>query len=129
MTSKECELQLNQLIIDWDEDRATRLNATDIEAIKHLMLENQMQHNTIVALKQEKQLLNRKVDYLEDKNIPFVKELMEDNQQLKDRINKAIEYMEQWGKEPDADMYIKMKDYNEFKYLLKILKEDNKEEN
>ena len=51
-----------------------------------------------------------------------------ENKQLKDRINKAIEYMEQWGKEPDADMYMQMKDYNEFKYLLKILKEDNKEE-
>ena len=51
MTSKECELQLNQLIIDWDEDRATRLNATDIEAIKHLLLENQMQHVEIKKLK------------------------------------------------------------------------------
>lgn len=41
MNAKECELQLNQLIIDWDEDKATKLNATDIEAIKQLQQENQ----------------------------------------------------------------------------------------
>lgn len=58
-----------------------------------------------------------------------IADLKQENQELKDRINKAIEYMEQWGKEPDADMYMQMKDYNEFKYLLKILKEDNKEQN
>ena len=50
------------------------------------------------------------------------------NIELLTKIDKAIEYMEQWGKEPDADMYMQMKDYNEFKYLLKILKEDNKDE-
>ena len=53
MTSKECELQLNQLIIDWDEDRETMLNATDIEAIKHLMLENQMQQDAIVETRKQ----------------------------------------------------------------------------
>lgn len=58
----------------------------------------------------------------------YISNLEKENKQLKDRINKAIKYMEQWGKEPDADMYMQMKDYNEFKYLLKILKEDNKEE-
>lgn len=51
MSSKECELQLNQLIIDWDEDRATRINATDIDAMKHLMLENQVQQDTIKTQK------------------------------------------------------------------------------
>lgn len=51
MTSKECELQLNQLIIDWDENNAIRLNTIDIEAIKHLLLENQMQQDEIVKLR------------------------------------------------------------------------------
>ena len=40
MNSKECEEQLKRLIYDWEtEGLLTKINATDIEAIKHLMLE------------------------------------------------------------------------------------------
>lgn len=49
MSSKECETQLKELIEAWDLDEAT-LNATDIEAIKHLLLENKMQHDEIIKL-------------------------------------------------------------------------------
>ena len=42
MSSKECEEQLKELIYDWEtEGLLTKIYATDIEAIKHLMLENQ----------------------------------------------------------------------------------------
>lgn len=51
MPSRECEELLNQLIIVWNEDRETMLNLNDIEAIKHLMLENQIQQDTITKLK------------------------------------------------------------------------------
>ena len=50
MTSKECETQLNELLEAWDLDEAT-LNQTDIEAIKHLLLENQMQQDVIIGYK------------------------------------------------------------------------------
>ena len=50
MTSKECETQLNELLEAWDLDEAT-LNQTDINAIKHLLLENQMQQDEIVKLR------------------------------------------------------------------------------
>ena len=50
MSSKECETQLNELLEAWDLDEAT-LNQTDIEAIKHLLLENQMQQDEIVKLR------------------------------------------------------------------------------
>lgn len=50
--------------------------------------------------------------------------LVEENQQLKDRINKAVEYLNEWGKEPDADMYMFIRDYKEFKHLLDLLKGD-----
>ena len=41
MSSKECEEQLKSLIYDWEtEGILTKIYATDIEAIKHLMLEN-----------------------------------------------------------------------------------------
>ena len=48
MNSKECEEQLKRLIYDWEtEGILIKINATDIEAIKHLMLENQIQQDTI----------------------------------------------------------------------------------
>ena len=45
----------------------------------------------------------------------------------KSRIDKAVEYMKKWGEEPDADMYMQMKQYEEFQYLLNILKGEDKE--
>ena len=52
MTSKECEEQLKSLIEAWDLDEAC-LNQTDIEAIKHLMLENQMQQDAIAETRKQ----------------------------------------------------------------------------
>ena len=79
MTSKECELQLNQLIIDWDEDKATRLNATDIEAIKHLMVENQIQQDNIIkrnlAINDFIKIITKVEKYLKDNGIDI--EMME----------------------------------------------------
>ena len=51
MSSKECEEQLNSLIEAWQLDEAD-LNATDIYAIKHLLLKNQMQQEEIKKLKE-----------------------------------------------------------------------------
>ena len=59
MTSKECEQQLKELIEAWDLNEAL-LNQTDINAIKHLLLENQMQHKQIEEL-------TEKVAYLKSK--------------------------------------------------------------
>ena len=52
MTSKECEFHLKSLIVAWDLGEAY-LNATDIEAIKHLMLENQMQQDAIIETRKQ----------------------------------------------------------------------------
>lgn len=52
MTSKECEEQLESLVEAWQLDEAD-LNQTDIEAIKHLLLENQIQQDKITQLKKE----------------------------------------------------------------------------
>ena len=46
MTSKECETQLKELIEAWDLNEA-ELNQTDINAIKHLLLENQQLFDVI----------------------------------------------------------------------------------
>ncbi len=70
MNSKECEEQLMRLIYDWEtEGLLTKINATDIDAIKHLMLENQVQQDTIKKQK-----------------------LVIDN--LSERITKAIDFLE-----------------------------------
>lgn len=44
----------------------------------------------------------------------------------KEVIDKAINFLEKWGEEPDADMYIQMKEYKEFNELLEILNEVKK---
>ena len=63
MTSKECEEQLNSLIEHFN-NGGLDFNATDIEAIKHLMLENQTQHNKINELYKMLKLDKEKIDYL-----------------------------------------------------------------
>ena len=71
MTSKECEEQLQRLLYDWEtEGLLTKLNATDIEAIKHLMLENQTQQDFIKT--QNKLVhsleinINKAIEYIND---------------------------------------------------------------
>lgn len=74
MNSKECEVQLKELIEAWDLDEAL-LNQTDINAIKHLMLENQMQQDKITELRIQ------------------VSSREEVTNELQQRIDKAIEIL------------------------------------
>ena len=53
----------------------------------------------------------------------FVEDLIKQNKKYKGVIDKAIKFLEEWGKEPDADMYMLMNEYKEFNELLDILKE------
>ena len=103
MNSRECELQLNQLIIDWDEDRATRINATDIDAMKHLMLENQVHQDTIKTQK-----------------------LVIDN--LSERINNSIERLEAliifWKKYNPIDNTMQV---GQFEGVIEMLKGETNE--
>lgn len=68
MNSKECEEQLNELRKYWYANTNEKINQTDINAIEHLMLENQVQQETIKTQK-----------------------LVIDN--LSERITKTIEYI------------------------------------
>lgn len=43
---------------------------------------------------------------------------------LQSKIDKANEILYKWGEEPDADMYMQIKEYKEWKELKDILKED-----
>ncbi len=61
-------------------------------------------------------------DLIEEKE-----ELVNENIQLKDIINKAIDFFEKWGNEADADMYMQIKEYKEYKELMNILKGDDNE--
>lgn len=55
--------------------------------------------------------------------------LLDDYNELQRRTDKAIKFLEEWGKEPDADMYMLINEYKEFAELLNILKgSDNNEE-
>jgi hypothetical protein len=72
---------------------------------------------------QEIRRLNRAITKLSYERDDLQQELTK----YKERCEKAIEYMEMWGKEPDADMYMFMRDYKEFQCLLKILKGENDE--
>ena len=65
MSSKECEAQLKELIEAWDLNEAL-LNQTDINAIKHLLLENQMQHKQIEELTEKVAYLNSKCTNKDD---------------------------------------------------------------
>lgn len=82
MSSKECETQLNELLEAWDLDEAT-LNQTDIEAIKHLLLENQMQQDVIISYKTTN--LDQAVDIqqLEQENERLKKALLDIKEQTK----------------------------------------------
>lgn len=77
--------------------------------------------------------------YKETKNfgrVEFVKEIqmqINENRKLTEKIEEqkeviyeTINFLKKWGEEPDADMYIQMKEYKEFNELLKILNEVKK---
>ena len=55
-----------------------------------------------------------------------LEQLKEQLQQKENIINKARELLVKWGEEPDADMYMQIKEYKEHRELLEIL--DNKGE-
>ena len=94
MSSKECETQLNELLEAWDLDEAT-LNQTDIEAIKHLLLENQMQQDVIISYKITN--LDQAVD---------IQQLEQENEQLKEVIEEVREYIDNNTEfEHDGDDY------------------------
>lgn len=130
MSDKELEEYINKIEPNFDShlEKGTIEMSNEYynlleEKMARLINKNQELKNSINALQKELNEENLQCSKYAIENQKLKKQLEEN----KDRINKAIEYMEQWGKEPDADMYMQMKDYNEFKYLLKILKEDNKE--
>ena len=56
----------------------------------------------------------------------YINNLEYELQQKEDIINKARELLVKWGEEPDADMYMQIKEYKEHRELLEIL--DNKAE-
>lgn len=121
MTNKECEMQLKQLIIDWDEDTAIRINATDIEAIRHLLLENQTQYDETIKLQQENKELKLELSgyreaILRDKEMLGLKE---QNKKYKEVIDKAIKHVSSLSsKGRDCMIYANVK-----KDILAILKE------
>ena len=53
----------------------------------------------------------------------YIHELEQQVKKQKEVIDKATNFLKKWGEEPDADMYIQMKEYKEFNELLDILKE------
>ncbi len=55
--------------------------------------------------------------------LEYIENLEQQNKKQKEVIDKAIKFLEEWGKEPDADMYMLMNEYKEFNELLDILNE------
>lgn len=101
MSSKECEEQLNSLIEHFN-NSGLDFNATDIEAIKHLLLENTMQHNQINYLKEQLQQSDEIIENAIEK-LSFIDDTLE-----KDilnvplcitKINKAIDILSKYKNE------------------------------
>ena len=109
MSSKECETQLNELLEAWDLDEAT-LNQTDIEAIKHLLLENQMQQDVIISYKTTN--LDQAVD---------IQQLEEENQRLKEVIEEVRELRDQFIDENELSIWGNDSLINFVNKLLQIL--------
>lgn len=98
MTSKECEEQLQRLLYDWEtEGLLTKLNATDIKAIKHLMLENQMQQDVMIKYKNENLNLQEEIKELSRMCELYSKSLYNaELTQLKKRIDIVSEKIENY---------------------------------
>lgn len=79
MNSKECEKQLNNLIEHFNYG-GDDFNENDIEAIKHLMLENQMQHTKINELQDR---INKAIEVLKLCNSQCAKETIEILKEIK----------------------------------------------
>ena len=72
------------------------------------------------------ELTNEEIQLFE-KNNNYIKQLQQENVQLKQQLKDIEEYLESIKDMPDADMYIKLGEYKEFKHILEIL-ESNKED-
>lgn len=113
MSIEECELQLNQLIIDWDEDKVTRLNATDIEAIKQLQQENQQLKIQISA--REEALKTKeyckyasRCDELMDCTREEYNDTVEENMRLSNNWNELKKWLEENWKQSQDVWFVKI---------------------
>ncbi len=61
--------------------------------------------------------------FYKDDLIRLLEACRKEYKKQKEVIDKAIKFLEEWGEEPDADMYMLMNEYKEFNELLDILKE------
>ena len=56
-----------------------------------------------------------------EKNNNYIKQLQQENTQLKQQLKDIEEYLESIKDMPDADMYIKLGEYKEFKHILDLI--------
>ena len=56
-----------------------------------------------------------------EKNNNYIKQLKQKNKQLKQQLKDIEEYLESIKDMPDADMYIKLGEYKEFKHILDLI--------
>ena len=59
--------------------------------------------------------------------VELLRETQKENKRLQSIIKEVREYMKIIEHEPDADMYIELGQYKEYKHILEILDKDNKE--
>lgn len=59
--------------------------------------------------------------------VELLRETQKENKRLQSIIKEVREYMKSIEHEPDADMYIELGQYKEYKHILEILDKDNKE--
>lgn len=120
MTSKECEQQLKELLEAWDLDEAC-LNQTDINAIKHLLLENQMQHDSITKLRIQISARETVVDEL-NQTIKILHRLLKID---KDKIDYLVDINERATKETKKQLKRAItQEFTDLKKILNILKGD-----
>lgn len=100
------------------------MNREELETITNNNLE-------IQELNQYIKKIQEAYKQLEKENLELKKKYenaVADYECEKSKNQTAIEYMNEWGNEPDADMYMFIKDYKEFRYLLSLLKGTNERE-
>ncbi len=64
------------------------------------------------------------IDCMATDNKPFYQDkrmLLDENTNLKQALNEIRKYIKSIENEPDADMYMRLGDYKEFKHILQII--------
>ena len=95
-------------------------NLKDSSVVNWMREQTKYSTNTLKSISNRQYYIDKRKE-LFNKNGNYIKQLKQENTQLKQQLKDIEEYLESIKDMPDADMYIKLGEYEEFKHILDLI--------